>query len=529
MGHCIDYIREKRLKYKQILIIEPFNNVFMELLKKRDIASLLNMKNLSVTLFKDPHEIIPQIIGMTISSRKVNVLYHLSYRSIYQDLFQEIARVFSSEKMALETTVRTLDILLYEWTQNQLKSIQKQYPRVSFTNKLFKDMPAVIISAGPSLEKRIDEIKEIQDRALIIAPGSGAKVCSNSGIKAHVALAIDSSILVADILRNSKLDILLGSNRLHPEVYSVFPNKIYKFTLSNELIAKYYQKYSGLPSDDDISDYSSVSCAAVDLAVKMGCNPIILVGQDLCYYDNREHAGEEENSLAEERKAAWIEAQDINGNAVYTDDLFLTMRRDIEVLALRNMATIINASEAGLGIPGVENQKFRDVITQYIDKKQVDISESLAQTLNQIDNDSDKTDNVSEFFHDLILEIEKIEKINSEKLEELRRLNSSLEKGFKDNRLASNLLSIEEKNKELLSNDLYREVIQVSVERFLLIYFAGSLYNAKSEQDPRAKLFYESKVYELTTRYAQIIKQLTKNELDELAKTEEKGFILYND
>ena len=529
MGNCIDYIREKRLKYKQVLIIEPFNNIFMELLKRRDIVSLLSMKNLSVTLFKDPREIINQIIGMTINSRKVSVLYHLSYRSMYQDLFQEITRIFSNEKLALQTTVRTLDFLLYEWTQNQLKSIQKQYPRVSFKNKPFQDMPAIIISAGPSLEKRIDEIIEVQDRALIIAPGSGAKVCSNSGIKAHVALAIDSSILVADILRNSKLDILLGSNRLHPEVYSAFPNTIYKFTLSNELIAKYYQKYAGLPDDDVISDYSSVSCAAVELAIKMGCNPIILVGQDLCYYENREHAGEEENSLAEERKTIWQEAKDINGNTVYTDELFLAMRRDIEELAIKNSATIINASEAGLGIPGVDNLKFRDVITQYIDNKQIDISEGLGQILNQTDAINDKPDNVSEFFHYLIEEIEKIEKINSEKLEELRRLNSSLEKGFKDNRLTSNLQAIEEKNQELSSNNLYNDIIKVSLDRFLLIYFAGSLYNAKNEQDPRAKLFYESKMYELTNQYMQMIKQLVKNELEELDNTEKKGFVLFNE
>ena len=55
----------------------------------------------------------------------------------------------------------------------------------------FNGIPAVICGAGPSLEKSFSELKEIQDRAVIIAGGSALAPLSRSHIPIHFAAAVD--------------------------------------------------------------------------------------------------------------------------------------------------------------------------------------------------------------------------------------------------------------------------------------------------------------------------------------------------
>ncbi len=517
MGYCLDYIQKHRVRYRRVLILEPFNNIFRELLKWRDLELLLKKKGVSLSIFNDVRQIMSQIMGQVMSSRKVKFIYHLSYRSLYSDVFQEISRIFSDEKLAFMASTTTINYFLNEWTENQLISIAKKQPSASVLNNKFNNIPAVIVSAGPSLEKRIDELKEIQDKAVIIAPGTGARICKQKGIKAHMAIAMDSQKAEAYIFKDSDIDILVGSYRLHPEVDKKFPNHLLRMAISNDFIAQYYHYYLDLPVDI-INDHASVSSSAVDLAVKLGCNPIILVGQDLCYYDNKVHAGEEKDTLPESIRKSLQEATDINGERVYTVPGFLANRRDMELLNLKykNTHTIINASEAGLGIPGIPNYKFRDVIEDYIARQDIKVRRIMEEILDQPGfYDIYKDNDIDTFYQHLLDEIRNLQEMNEEKRDMLEILQQLIEKQSSEKRMQELVASIQAINRQLYSNYFFQKVVMQMLNRFLIYYQAGVFYNFTGKNaEAEAFLYYETYVYNLSNRYLNIIKAITTRELN---------------
>lgn len=524
MGHCLDYIEEKRFKYKQVLVLEPFNNVFRELLKTRDLEKLLRKRNVSLSIFRDAREVMPQIMGQIMTSKKVKFVFHLSYRTVFAEIYQEISRIFSEEKIAFLANRATINYFLTEWTENQIKSIAKKQSGAALLYNKFKNVPAVIVAAGPSLEKHIDRLGEIQDRALIIAAGTGAWICSQKGIRTHMAMGMDSQKAEADLFQNSTFDILVGSYRLHPEVDRVVNKRILRTMLSNDFIAQYLHNYFDLPVET-ISDFASVASSAVHYAAKLGCSPIILVGQDLCYYDDRLHAYEEKGSLSPALKNQIQEqrdiTRDINGELVYTHPGFLVIRRDMELLNLnyRDTNVIINASEAGLGIPGVENCTFKEAIDRYITPRDNDVGTLLEKNLGQSGaEDKYQSLDINAFYLHLLDEVERLEKINTEKLRLLEELQRLLEKGYKSNRLHSKLYFIQEKSGQMQESDFYVKVVMPILKSFYVYFQAGVFYNFSGEpDDPEAWLFYEGNVYELTSRYLAIIKEMVIRELQELS------------
>jgi hypothetical protein len=517
MGHCLDYINKQQIRYRKVLILEPFNNIFREMLKTRDLELLLKKRDVSLSIFNDPREIMPQVIGQVMTSRKVKILYHLSYRSLFEDIYQEISRLFNDEKRAFLSNTATIDRFLNEWTENQLISIAKKQPGSSSLYGKFNNVPAIIISAGPSLERRIDELKEIQDKALLITPGTGAKICNQKEIKAHIATAIDSQKYEATLLKDSNIKVLVGSYRLHPEVDEVFYNPILRVNLHNDLIAQHYHRYFNLPFDT-INDQASVSSFSIELAVKLGCNPIILVGQDLCFYDNKVHAGEEKDSLSPVLKGQLQEAADIIGEKVHTFSSFLVIRRDIELLNLKYQGThkIINATEAGLGIPGVVNQKLRDVINHYINPRENDVGQLIDDIISNPGNaDCYKSIDIETFYQHLLDEIDRLEEFNADKLSKLEELQLLVDKDSKRKGIKNVIEDIQKINSQLETSDFYRQVVIPMLAQFLTYYKTGLFYNfSENPDDPGVWLYYESNVYALTSRYLKTIKGIVEHQLN---------------
>ncbi|MEN6325464.1 MAG: 6-hydroxymethylpterin diphosphokinase MptE-like protein [Syntrophomonas sp.] len=517
MGHCLDYIKKTKLKYKKILVFEPYNNIIQEMLKSKDFSELLlNMHDVSINIFKDPRQVAEALLFESLHNKNIKLIYSISYRSLFPDFFDEISRSFSSRVNSMRTSIVTMEKFLFLWTNNQIISLKQQNKNAFILNNKFKGIPAIVVSAGPSLEKQLEKLKHIGDKALIIAPGTGSRILNKRGIKAHLAMATDAQKVEVDIFKDFTMpSILVGSCRLDPEMYNIFPNEILRMILDDEFLVQYYfnclDKEIGI-----IPDFSSVSSCAIDFLVKLGCNPIILIGQDMCYYDNKVHADEEKNTLNKQRKVQ--EAVDINGKKVLTDTAFRSMQHDMELLnyRYRGTATIINATEAGLGIPGVENQKFTDVISEYISKQTTSVQEIINNVLQQ-ESEKDKTDilaNNESFFQHVGEQINKIEELNSKRWNEIDKLYQMEEKGLKKNRLSGQAERIIQVKKALNENKFYKNVIMAGLHQILIYYNAGARYKSDGDLgDPQSILQYEAKEYEFTTKYIGFIKTLIESEL----------------
>lgn len=522
-GHCIDYIRKKHIKYKRLVIFEPCTNILYEVLKKRDVIDLLGMKNLFLHLLNVPNDMAKYLLNEAMESKTVKILFHISYMTVFQDIYDNMIRAFKNERISMDSSINTVRAKSLEWNTQQLKTIQQSFSSAAVLLEKFKNIPGIVASAGPSLEKHFDLLGNVCDNAVIVAPGSSIRIFNAREMRAHIAMIIDSKQVEAEFIKNYKLNsVLVGSYRLHPDVYNTFPNKILNTVLSTESIAQYFY-YWNEQQPFSIGDHPSVAMASVELLVLMGCNPIILVGQDLCYYENRNYAGDSANTISESQFTNAIKDVDIYGNTVYTNHGYKAMQNDLENLNLRYMdkIKIFNATEGGLNIHGIENVKFTDVYNKYIKNKKHNVTDRFekiiekenadfeTRSLKEIDNK--KT--ISDFFSHLLKTCSETEKMINDKEACFVQFAKLIERGVSNSRINGELQYIQGYNKKLNEIPFFKQVVYPNIEPELAYHRASSKHIADSGENWEGAAIYERRLDDLAFNFVNVMKTIILREM----------------
>lgn len=156
----------------------------------------------------------------------------------------------------------------------------------------FKNVPAVIVGAGPSLEKNQHLLKELEKSALIFAGGSAL---SSIDVEPHFAAFID-----ADAPRrkmNYSDAAFCYQARMDSEIFSDVKGEKILFPDSS------VNAINWLYGEDELFNGGwTVGNFLTQIACLLGCNPIIFVGMDFAYENGRKYAhieGEAEVELIE--------------------------------------------------------------------------------------------------------------------------------------------------------------------------------------------------------------------------------------
>lgn len=138
-----------------------------------------------------------------------------------------------------------------------------------------RGMPAICVSAGPSLDRRIDMLRGLQDRALIIAVDLVATRLQQAGINPDIIFSLDVSSVIAQRLRDfdSSRSLLVQGLFSSPHLDQLFPRRV--FVDSAPLGERI------LGSEGKVRLTANVGVSSVMLAESLGCSSILLVGLDL--------------------------------------------------------------------------------------------------------------------------------------------------------------------------------------------------------------------------------------------------------
>lgn len=228
------------------------------------------------------------------------------------------------------------------------------------------DFPAIVVAAGPSLDKNIEQLKNVGKRALIIATDTALKPLAKAGIVADVVVSMDAlkdnNYFSDEISLNIPLvcDLTVGT-----KITNV--HKGIKF-FSNAR-QKYIQDYL---DENDIEQPilmtgGSVANDALSLARLLGANRIILIGQDLAYTDDKTHSDKTvEGELPKEKQKFEKTVMDVDvfGNPIRTAAQFIMYRNWIERMIKVDDGRIeyIDATEGGILIRGSKIMTLKDAI-----------------------------------------------------------------------------------------------------------------------------------------------------------------------
>lgn len=289
-----------------------------------------------------------------------------------------------------------------------------------------EERAAIIVSAGPSLDKNVKELKKAKNKALIIAVDTALKTVLNAGIEPDLAVLIDPAkdpaLFDREELRKIPLCISIWANK---KIMELHHGKKFLATRDSDLmeeIAKKYKKdlyvmHSG----------GSVANNAFSVAGIMGFKKMILVGQDLAYPNGRIHTADAyENEERLVMSSRYFEVEDIYGGKVYTEANMDAYRRWYEEQIVFNSdCRVIDATEGGAKIKGAEILTLREAIEQECDKvEEVDfrgLIEMQEPLFSREEQEEIKRDYIE--IEKRLVDMEKILKKQIETYQQLKRMD----------------------------------------------------------------------------------------------------------
>ncbi len=260
---------------------------------------------------------------------------------------------------------------------NNIKTTVSWPGIIDFENK-FAGKPAVLVAAGPSLEKNIDLLHKIKDKAFIIAVDTSLRIMLKRGIYPHMVTSIERGI--------STLKYYTDLEEFLPELRKTYfaPATIVRKELYDKCVDEYKMKpmivyrdfahYKWLKVDKGIINSGKSSAnLAFKMLVKMGFKTIILIGQDLAFGENEKtHISGADHSIEGMKKSYKIkETMWVKGNyqeKIKTIKTWYHFLRYYEQDIAQFDGIVINATEGGAFIQGTKIMTFKEAIDKYLTK-----------------------------------------------------------------------------------------------------------------------------------------------------------------
>ena len=152
----------------------------------------------------------------------------------------------------------------------------------------FDGVPAVVVAAGPSLDRQMSELRAVQERALIVAVDTAVHPLLSGGVRPHVVVAVDPTDANSAHLAHVPPTLgawLVSECSLAPQAFPPFVGRTFCFRVAAHEPWPWAQRH-GLDAGT-LRAWGSVLTTAFDLALSMQCDPIMFAGADLAYTHGR--------------------------------------------------------------------------------------------------------------------------------------------------------------------------------------------------------------------------------------------------
>lgn len=251
-------------------------------------------------------------------------------------------------------------------------------PRISDLKANYGGKPFVCVASGPSLEKNVHLLNEIQDKCVIVACDTSLFHLLERGIVPHVVMTLERPFWmyqawVPKVLKKYREEcreiLLISQSVSYPLTAGRWPGPKIVVGKMDVPVDSWYTgavlggqvMYSGL----------SVSHMALSLAIASEASSVALIGQDLAYGEGGEsHAVDTVSDAAlklEQKRRQGIGVLGIFGSPVETSAIWLTFLFTFERM-LKNFAhlPVYDCTEGGALIGGTKNLPFAEYICNNI-------------------------------------------------------------------------------------------------------------------------------------------------------------------
>ncbi len=371
LGYHLEPILKGKKPFSRVLLLEPEPEIFKHSLHTLRWDHLLQRKDFHFVVGTDHLQLL-QTLHNYINIMELESLEYIEFPSetrLLAPLFEPLKKSLDDEIKSRVYDLKTRLAESFMLPRNFLKNLPAvlRNRAAAGLKDMFRGRPGFIVSAGPSLDKNLLFLKKLNERGIMIAVDTALKPLLNRGIQPHFTAIGDPShknYLHLQGTENRIRHFVAAEACVAHRVFRDFEGKLFSLSVGRPIVrlAESYSEPLG-----EIPAWGSVISIALELAVHMGLEPIVFVGQDFAYTDGRNHCrgttweekvGEtassldilqrsEQKSIGGNRKI--VEVPDIFGNLTYTSER-LSLYKGYLTRTIRKHPEIrfINASDGGI-------------------------------------------------------------------------------------------------------------------------------------------------------------------------------------
>jgi len=386
LGHVAKAILQRTARRSLLVVLEPDLRMIFTALHCTDLAEEIRSGRLVFLTRDEPAHIHSHLEphNLTIMAG-TQIVTHQPSLQIAEDfharMTRRIAEFAAFCRMSLATLVTNAQVTCQNIAYNLPTYLAT--PPIDHLKNRFAGLPGIVVSAGPSLRKNLDLLAQAKGRAVICCVQTVFKTLLAKDITPDFVTSLDYhevSRRFFEGIDDFKGVHLVAEPKATWHVIDAYKGPI---SLLNNPFARLCLD-DDLAARDGLRAGATVAHLAFYLLEYMGCDPIILIGQDLAFSDGLYYAPgvsvhevwqAEVNRYNTLEMLEWLRiarhkkilhrAADIHGRPVYTDEQMLTYLKQFERDFARSSAKIIDATEGGLPKRGAETMTLAEAMERF--------------------------------------------------------------------------------------------------------------------------------------------------------------------
>lgn len=386
MGMGLGYgpllLMKERPHLVKLVVVEPSLDMFSLAIRCMDLTGLFRHSHLHLYVKDIDTNLMELELSREVSISDTHILRHQPSFTWNSELYETTTQRVYSLLNKINAMGGTTKVYGKIFIKNRLQNLTTiRFATNSDVLKgLFKNVPALLVAAGPSLDMSIPDIKRAVGRCIIFAVDSALPTLLKNGIMPDFISALDmetanfekfAPFLTEELSANLAITI-----KVSPLIPKRFPARHIFYAFNADIPHMWMIRELGVRNL--LPPLLSVAHLSVGLAHLMEASPLVLVGQDLAYTKavGSDHASGvifHENGLPKDREILYVKS--ITGENVPTDRGLLSIKQQMEEIVAESQVPVINATAMGAHIEGTEVMPLSEVLhrfmTQKIDVQQI--------------------------------------------------------------------------------------------------------------------------------------------------------------
>ncbi len=520
MGN-IHYLEELTAQTDESVIVmlyEPLFSVFEKQLERVDFEEIFGKRTIVLIIEGINEDGMESIAETMLQGDKIPLMKYFvlpNYVELCQEQVSNFLELLVKKTERYYVGIGTRMFFSPYQAENFYHNVQyigTGYKAFQLLGTIPNDIPAFVVSAGPSLNKNIKELKRAKNKSFIIAVDTAVKPLLREGILPDMFATLDGIKPLELVETEQARELpLLTMVTAASAILDYHTGKKFFIDEGYNYIRKLFEMngkgLEGFPVG------GSVATLAFSLACHLGFQKIVFVGQDLAYTDNKSHAdGTFREKMPEEDTEEFIR---VPGN--YVKELPTLKNLDgyrkwfgeyIEWWTKGHETVFINATEGGARIEGTKLMPLAEVIDQEC-VKEVDIS-SCMDRLKPVFNEEEKK-NIWSYLQETPKQVHQIVTHAKEGKKLYQQLNKLCQKANVDKQAYLKILKRVKRNRKKIEENPNYQLLSESMTKAEQIIRSGQYLRRETIEEEGIELARQGKKYmELLEEYATIMEEYTK-------------------